>query len=175
MTRLLTLTLCCSFAAIAYSAGLATAQEPAKATTKATYLMTGLHCPPCTRTVESSLSRVKGIKSISVNWNTKNAKIEFDESVLPAQALAAVVERTPHMMGGGMQYGGWLALKVPSITDDASGKKVKEALAKIEGVKSVAVYPKQHSAAVLFAGNGSLSSAKIIEALAAEEIEASNF
>src|SRR5262245_3500641 len=78
--------------------------------TKATFLVTGLHCPPCTSTVQGSLSRVKGVQSVSVDWNTKNAKVVFDESVLPAQALAAAIEGTPHMMGGGMRYGGWLAL-----------------------------------------------------------------
>jgi len=153
----------------------ATAQDPAKAPTKATYLITGLHCPPCTRTVEGSLARIKGIKSVSVNWATKNAKIEFDESVLPAGKLASAIAGTPHMMGGGMRYGGWLALSVPSITDGASGQKVKDLLGKIDGVTSVAVYPNQHSAAVLFDGKGSLTSQQAIEALASEGIEASNF
>src|SRR5262245_54921686 len=76
--------------------------------TKATLSITGLHCPPCTSTVQGSLSRVKGIKSVVVDWNKKNAKVEFDESVLPAQALAAAIETTPHMMGSGMRYAGWL-------------------------------------------------------------------
>lgn len=175
MNRMLPLSVGFALAMLALPACNAAAQEPAKTSTKATYLITGLHCPPCTRTVQGSLSRIKGVKSVSVNWNTKNAKIEFDESVLPAQALAAAVEGTPHMMGGGMRYGGWLALKVPSITDDASGQKVKEALSKVEGVKTVAVYPKQHSAAVRFSGKGSISSQHVIEALASEGIVASNF
>src|SRR4051794_21539581 len=71
--------------------------------TKATFLVTGLHCPPCTSTVQGSLSRVNGVKSVSVDWNTKSAKIAFDESVLPAQSLATAIERTPHMMGAGMR------------------------------------------------------------------------
>ena len=142
--------------------------------TKATFLVTGLHCPPCTSTVQGSLSRVKGVKSVAVDWNTKNAKIVFDESVLPAQALAAAIEGTPHMMGAGMRYGGWLALKVPSIIDEASGQKAKDALSKIEGVKTVAVYPAQHSVGVLFAGKGTASSQQLIDALAKEGIEASN-
>jgi hypothetical protein len=36
-----------------------TTSEP----TKATYSITGLHCPPCTRTVESALKKVKGVGS----------------------------------------------------------------------------------------------------------------
>jgi copper chaperone CopZ len=143
--------------------------------TKATFLITGLHCPPCTSTVQGSLSRVKGVKSVAVDWNKKNARVDFDESVLPAQSLAAAIDRTPHMMGGGMRYAGWLALKVPSLTDEASGMKVKEALRKVNGVKSVAVYPAQHSASVLFSGTGTTSSQQVIDALANEGIEASRF
>ena len=142
---------------------------------KATFLITGLHCPPCTSTVQNSLARVKGVKSASVNWNTKNAKIEFDESLLPAQALASAIDSTPHMMGAGMRYGGWLALKVPSISDEASGQRVKDVLSKLDGVKTVAIYPAQHSAAVLFAGKGTMSSRQMIELLAKEGVEAANF
>jgi len=151
------------------------AQEAAKPPTKATFLMMGLHCPPCTGTVQNGLSRVKGVKSVAVDWNTKKAVVSFDEAVLPAQALAAAIDGTPHMMGGGMRYAGWLALKVPSITDDASGQKVKDVLGKLEGVKSVAVYPAQHSSAILFAGKGAISSQQVIDALAKEGIDATNF
>ena len=150
------------------------AQEPAKAT-KATFLMTGLHCPPCTATVQGGLARVKGVKSVAVDWNTKKATVEFDEAVLPAQALASAIEGTPHMMGGGMRYAGWFALKVPTLTDEASGAKVKEALTKVAGVKTVAVYPVQHSAAVLFSGQGKTSSQQVLDALKEAGIEASRF
>ena len=148
--------------------------EPAAAT-KATFVISGLHCPPCTATVQNSLTRVKGVKSVSVDWNTKNAKVEFDESVLPAQALAAAIDSTPHMMGAGMRYSGWLALKVPAIKDDASGQKAKDVLSKVEGVSKVVVYPSAHSAVVQFAGKGTLTSRKLTEALAKEGIEATNF
>ena len=143
--------------------------------TKATFQIMGLHCPPCTNTVQSSLSRVNGIKSVAVDWNAKNAKVEFDENVLPAQALASAIDGTPHMMGATMRYSGWLALKVPSVTDEASGQKVKDMLGKVDGVKTVAVYPAQHSAAVLFAGKGTTSSKQLIDALAKDGIEATNF
>ena len=142
--------------------------------TKATYMITGLHCPPCTSTVQGSLSRVNGVKSVSVDWNTKKAIVQFDESVLPAQSLAAAIDRTPHMMGGGMRYAAWLAIKVPSLTDNASGQKVKDALGKIEGVRSAAVYPDRKSAAGLFTGSGTLTSQQIVDALAKEGIEATN-
>jgi copper chaperone CopZ len=171
-----TLVIAIAFVTVSAMSGIRlVAQEPAKSPTKATFLMMGLHCPPCTGTVQNGLSRVKGVKSVTVDWNTKKAVVQFDEAVLPAQALAAAIEGTPHMMGGGMRYNGWLALKVPSITDDASGQKVKDLLGKVDGVKSVAVYPAQHSAAVLFAGKGTVSSQQVIETLSKEGIEATNF
>ncbi len=153
------------------SAGRLDSAEP----TKATFLVTGLHCPPCTSTVQGSLSRVKGVKSVSVDWNTKHANVVYDESVLPAQSLASAIENTPHMMGAGMRYGGWVALTAPSVTDDASGQEAKDALSKVEGVKTVTVYPAQHKLAVLFAGKGSASSQQLIDALAKEGIAAGNY
>lgn len=161
-------------ALIAMNIAVALADEPQTSSTKATYLVTGLHCPPCTKTVEGSLAKTKGVKSVSVDWRTKNAKIEFDESVLPAQELAQKIAGTPHMMGRGMQYGGWLALKVPSVKDDASGKAVKDALAKTEGISQVATYPAQHSIGIQFSAKGKMSSQEIIDLLAKAGIEASN-
>lgn len=159
----------------------ATAAEPAQQTppppvaTKATYLITGLHCPPCTRTVESSLRKVKGVRSVTVNWKSKNARIEFDENALPAQKLAQAIAGTPHMMGGDMQYGGWLVLKVPKLDDDAAAKQVKEILSKVAGVKRVATYPTQHSVGVEFDAKGDLTSRELIEALDGAGIKADNF
>ena len=48
-------------AGIVASVTVATAQDKAQPT-QATYSITGLHCPPCTRTVESSLKKVKGVQ-----------------------------------------------------------------------------------------------------------------
>lgn len=174
MRKLLIIAACAVALGVAFHSPVCS-DEPAKAPTKATFLITGLHCPPCTATVQGGLSRVKGVKSLSVNWNTKKAIVELDESVAPAQALAAAIEGMPHMMGGGMRYAGWLALSVPTLTDEASGQKVKETLAKVVGIKTVAVYPLQHSAAVLFSGKGSVSSQQVLDALSKEGIEASNF
>ncbi|MCI0335253.1 MAG: cation transporter [Planctomycetes bacterium] len=145
-----------------------------KEATKAMFLITGLHCPPCTRTVESSLSDVKGIRSIKVDWRTKNARVEFDEAVLPAQKVAQLIAATPHMMGSNMHYGGWLGLKVPALKDDATVKQVKEVLSKVKGVKQVATYPTKHSVGVAFAAKGDLTSAQLIEALTKAGIKAEN-
>lgn len=142
--------------------------------TQATFLLTGLHCPPCTRTVEASLKRTKGIKSVSVDWRTHNAKIEFDESLLPAQSIAQLISSTPHMMGGGMQYGGWLALRADGVKDEKTAETAKAALLKVPGVIKVVVYPAQESVGVLFDAKGKATSAELVAALDEAGVKAKN-
>lgn len=173
-----------SFIAFSVAAALvataAVAQEPTQNTqaerepTKATYLVTGLHCPPCTSTVERSLQRVKGIRSIKVDWKTKNAQIVFDESLIPAQRVAQLIGTTPHMMGSNMHYGGWLALKVPALKDAASAKQIKDVLSKVEGVQQVATYPSQNAVGIAFDAKGKLTSAQLIDVLNKAGIKSEN-
>ncbi len=141
---------------------------------QATYMITGLHCPACTRTVESSLGHVDGIRGVKVDWKTKNARIEFDESILPAQKVARLIADTPHMMGKNMHYDGWLALKVSEIENAESTKPVADALQKLEGVKHVTAYPKQHSVTVQFDSKGQVTDAQLISALAKAGFHAAN-
>lgn len=77
-----------NLAAVFLMAGILLADEPAKAKkspeeaateakaspTQATFLITGLHYPPCTRTVEASLKRTRGIKSVTVDWRTQTPR-----------------------------------------------------------------------------------------------------
>lgn len=142
---------------------------------KATFLITGLHCPPCTRTVESSLRRIEGVRSVKVDWKTKNARIQLDEGVLPAQKLARMIAETPHMMGSDMQYGGWLALKVPELKDKATAETVKDALKQVDGVKRIAAYPDRQAVAVEFDPDGEATSGDLIEALKEAGFKAGNF
>lgn len=143
--------------------------------THATFLITGLHCPPCTKTLERSLKTQPGIRTAQVDWKTKNARIEFDEAVVPAQRVSQLIGSTPHMMGARMQYGGWLALKVPMVTDEASAAPVKAALQKVTGVKSVAAYPGQNAVGIQFAPDGKVGSEDLLKALHDAGIEATNY
>ncbi len=141
---------------------------------QATFLVTGLHCPGCTRTVESALGRVGGVRRVNVEWKSKSARIEFDESVVSAQHIARLIAATPHMMSNDMHYGGWLALRVTEVENDESGKAVQTVLQKIAGVQSVATYPKQHVVGVQFAAKGQVTSGQLIEALTKAGFHAAN-
>jgi len=158
---------------------LVRAADPAKTdankATSATFLITGLHCPPCTSTVERSLSKTPGIRLVKVDWNTKNAKVEFDESTIPAQRVAELIAATPHMMGPSMHYDSWLALKAADVKDDATAKAAKEALGKVAGVKKAEAFPDQHIVEVQFASDGNVTSAQLIEALSSANIKSENY
>lgn len=145
------------------------------APTTATFLITGLHCRPCTSTLEASLAKVKGVKSAKVDWDTKNAKLTFDEGVVSSANIASAIAATPHMMGRDLHYGGWLALSVPEIGDDAVSKKVTEAIGKVKGVAKVVPYPKQKAVGIAFSSDGTVSSKALIDALASAGIKASNY
>jgi copper chaperone CopZ len=132
---------------------------------EAIFLITGLHCPPCTRTIESALYGAEGIRSIKVDWKSKSARIEYEESMVAAQHVAILIGSTPHMMGGDLHYGAWLALKVDELNDNANTQLFKSAIEKIDGVKGVALYPKQHIAAVQFTPQGDLSDQELIRTL----------
>lgn len=161
-----------AFAAAAVAQQSVQKPQSERELTKATYLVTGLHCPPCTKTVESSLQRVKGIRSIKVDWKSKNARIEFDEALIPAQKVAQVIADTPHMMGRSMHYGGLLLLKVADVKDEGTAKPAQEALSKVKGVKRVVAYPAQHSVGVEFDTKGKVTSQELIAALADAGIKA---
>jgi copper chaperone CopZ len=163
-----------AFGATAFADESRPTSDEKRATTKATFLITGLHCPPCTKVVESSLSKSKGIRSIKVDWKTKNARIEFDESIIPAQKVTQLIAATPHMMGSNMHYGGWLALKVPDLKNDTTSKQIKDVLGKVAGVKQVATYPSQHSVGIAFGAKGDLTSAHLIDVLTKAGIKAEN-
>lgn len=144
---------------------------------KTTFLITGLHCPPCAQTVEESLRNIKGVKSAKVDWKSKNAHIEFDEHIVSAQRLSGRIASTAHMMGGDMKYSGWLALAVADIkeSDDASWSLLKETLGKVKGVKQVAVYSSKLAIGVQFDVKGELTSADIISAMADKGFKLSNY
>lgn len=153
----------------------APADEAAPGLTQATFSIMGLHCPPCSKTVSSSLARVKGVRSAKVDYQTKSARIEFDESVLSAQDVIQSIAGTPHMMGSGMRYNAALALSVPEMKDADAAAKAKEALAKVQGVTQVSAYPHKRLLVVHFGKQGHVSSRQLIEALGAVDLIAKTY
>lgn len=153
-------------------AGWAWADEPETASTTAVYSLDGLHCPPCASTVERSLKRAAGVRSARVDYRSKSAQIEFDESTLSAQKLAKLIAATPHMMGGDMHYGGWLTLHVAGVADEANAKKATDALKGVPGVAKVQVRAKQKTVAVRFTAKGDATTQQVLAALTSAGLQA---
>lgn len=163
-------------AILALSSASLGADEAAPAgSAKQTFVVQGLHCPPCSSTVESALKQVKGIQSAKVDWKTKNAWITFDEGVISAQQVAQKIATTPHMMGRNMHYEASLALKVPGVKDEAAAEKAKAALVEVPGIAAVYAYPQQESVAVRFGGTGKATTAELIAALKKAGFDAAPF
>lgn len=132
---------------------------------KATFTIGGLHCPPCVRTVERSLVRMPGVKSATVDWKTKRARLEFDEDKTSAQQIAEGIVTTPHMMGAGMRYDGRLALSVPDLKDEAAAKTAKATIQQVKGVAAVAAFPQQRLISVSFDHQGKVAIRDLLRAL----------
>jgi Cu+-exporting ATPase len=59
---------------------------------KETYKIQGMHCASCVATIEKVLSKTNGVHSVSVNYATESALIEFDENIVSESGLAKVVD-----------------------------------------------------------------------------------
>ena len=64
-----------------------------------------------------------------------------------------------------MSYGAQLALSVPDIKDAASADAAKQALSAIQGIASVATFPKQHTVSVRFSSEGNVTTGNLVAAL----------
>lgn len=153
-----------------------TKKQPAKKElTKAVYWVPNQHCMECATALEGSLKKVAGIKSTAVNFPTKWATVEFDESVISAQEVSRAMFQAPHAMGANMKYGGYLMLSVPDAKDKATQTKATTALGKVEGVAKAVYYPQTKAVAIQFADKGKVTSTDLIKALEDAGLKATQF
>ena len=113
-------------AAFALSGETLQAEEPGLV--EATLLVTGLHCPPCTKTVETSVASLPGVQSILVDWKTKASKVTFNPAATNACSIVERIAGTRHMMDGRLKYAAWLGLSVPELKDDQAAASIKRTL-----------------------------------------------
>ena len=58
---------------------------------KETFKIHGIHCASCVATIEQALKKAGGVHSVSVNFASESALIEFDENTVSEQDLAKAV------------------------------------------------------------------------------------
>ncbi|KKT28777.1 MAG: Copper-exporting ATPase [Candidatus Giovannonibacteria bacterium GW2011_GWB1_46_20] len=62
------------------------------ATIKKKYNVEGMHCGACATGIQMYLSNTEGVKSVSVDYNSKKAEIEYDDKKINDAGIAKNVE-----------------------------------------------------------------------------------
>lgn len=62
-------------------------------------IIEGMHCASCASNIEKSVSKVSGVKSVSVNLMMKKGFVEMDDKVNKAD-LKKAVEKTGYKVSG---------------------------------------------------------------------------
>ena len=104
------------------------------------------------------------MKSAQVNFQSKQAVVQFDESVVAASKIAQQMAATPHMMGGNMKYSGALLLKSDRLRSRNDATAVQNALSNVQGVSKANADTRSQTVSVEFAGKGEVKTADLIEA-----------
>jgi P-type Cu+ transporter len=58
-----------------------------------TYTVTGMHCASCANVIEKTLSNVEGVSSVSVQYASETARIDFDDSKISVAELSALLSK----------------------------------------------------------------------------------
>ncbi len=61
--------------------------------TSRTYSVKGMHCASCAAIITKKLSKVEGIREVSVNLATEKAKLDFDSNALSPEAVNDVISK----------------------------------------------------------------------------------
>lgn len=77
---------------------------------KQRYHISGMTCSACSSHVEKAANKLEGVRKASVNLLTETMEIEYDENILPREAIEAAVEKAGYgaslIIGGRHTAGG---------------------------------------------------------------------
>ncbi len=60
---------------------------------KCTLQLEELVCPMCATKVETAIRNTKGVQNVSILFNASKAKVEYDETAVEPEVIAANVEK----------------------------------------------------------------------------------
>lgn len=67
------------------------APGPAGRTVLATFAITGMATPSCPVLVKTAVGKIKGVKSVEADLESRSARVEYDESVTSPQEILEVI------------------------------------------------------------------------------------
>ncbi|KYH38687.1 MAG: ATPase [Candidatus Bathyarchaeota archaeon B26-1] len=109
---------------------------------KALIRIGGMHCAACARTVEEALRREAGVKSVSVNFATEKAVVEYDPHKVSLERIAEVIRESGYEPLGVLRGDGEtreINLRIGGMHCAACAATIEKALKRLEGVKSARV------------------------------------
>ncbi len=97
--------------------------------TKAHIKVTGMTCASCTNRVESSLSKLEGVKSANVNLISEKVIVEYDKDKINLKDFIKAIEKGGHSVPIKK-----VTLNIEGMTCSACSSRVENGLNKIDGV-----------------------------------------
>jgi Cu+-exporting ATPase len=112
------------------------------ATEKAIIRINGMHCASCAQSIEKALRREKGIISVTVNFATEKAVVEYDIGKTTLKRIGDAIRETGYEPVGIPREGEKtreISLKITGMTCASCAMTVEKALQKTKGVKAANV------------------------------------
>ncbi|OLS18671.1 MAG: Copper-exporting P-type ATPase A [Candidatus Heimdallarchaeota archaeon LC_3] len=103
------------------------------------FLVSGMTCASCVRTIEKSLSAMKGVEKVSVNLMTEEANVLYDEQQIQIDSIIKKLDQ--------IGYPGQIKeetvviadLVISGMTCASCVKKIENSIKKLDGVNNVTV------------------------------------
>ncbi len=102
----------------------------------------GMHCTACAQSIEGALKHEAGIISVSVNFATEKAVVEYDLGKISLERIGETIRETGYEPIGISSEGERtreVSLKITGMTCASCAATIEKALKNLEGVKSAHV------------------------------------
>ncbi len=100
---------------------------------KAEYPVHGMTCAACVRRVENTVSKLPGVRSVSVNLATETMVVEWDPEIIQPDRIAAAVDEAGYSLGQ-PRGSDAVELAIKGMTCAACVQRVENAITALDGV-----------------------------------------
>jgi Cu+-exporting ATPase len=111
-------------------------QETTKGTEKVSIPITGMTCVSCTKTIESSIKKVKGVSKANISFAAEKAHIEYNPNITKREELERSIEEAGYHVAKEQKKENVLKLKVIGMDSPHCVGIVGSALDKLDGIIS---------------------------------------
>jgi Cu+-exporting ATPase len=102
------------------------------------FLISGMTCASCVRTIETSLSKLDGVEKASVNLMTEEAEVVFDQNLVNSQKIIDRIDSVGYK-GEEKSESTKLDLDITGMTCASCVRTIENSIKKVEGVNLATV------------------------------------